>query len=98
MLEVYQIGRLVAEVVSTQAVEHEADPLLQLAYFVGLHVLHYFVGSILDNNNKEKCEQPSSERGSLSTAFNQHRWRYSPMHQTEWTPVLCRLSKPIHSV
>lgn len=46
---------------STQAVQHEADPLLHLAHFVGLHVLHYFVGSILGNNNKEECEQLSSQ-------------------------------------
>lgn len=59
MLEVYKICRLVAEVMSTQAVEHEADSLLHLAHFVGLHVLHYFVGSILWINNKEKCEQLS---------------------------------------
>lgn len=47
MLEVDQIRRLVAEVVGTQAVEHQADPFLHLSHFVSLQVLHYFVGSIL---------------------------------------------------
>lgn len=36
MLEVDQIRRLVAEVVGTQAVEHQADPLFHLPHFVGL--------------------------------------------------------------
>lgn len=47
MLEINQIGRLVAEVVGTQAVEHQTDTFLHLAHFVGLQVLHDFVGSIL---------------------------------------------------
>lgn len=47
MLEVDQVRRLVAEVVGAQAVEHQADPLFHLAHFVGLEVLHYFVGAIL---------------------------------------------------
>lgn len=47
MLEINQIRRLIAEVVGTQAVEHEADPFFHLAHFVGFQVLHYFVGSIL---------------------------------------------------
>lgn len=50
MLQVNEVGRLVAEVVSTEAVQHQADSLLHLAHFVRLHVLHDLVGSILANN------------------------------------------------
>lgn len=57
VLEVDQIGGLVAEVVSAQAVQDQADPLLHLAHFVGLHVLHYFIGSILGTKPNEKCER-----------------------------------------
>lgn len=50
MLQVNKIRGLVAEVVSTEAVQHETDSFLHFAHFVRLHVLHYFIGSILADN------------------------------------------------
>lgn len=47
VLQVDEVGRLVAEVVRAQAVQHQADPLLHLAQLVGLRVLGQFVGPVL---------------------------------------------------
>lgn len=47
MLQVDEVGRLVAEVVGTEAVKHQTDSSLHLPHFVGLHVLDKLTGAVL---------------------------------------------------
>ena len=48
MLQVDEVGRLVAEVVSAETVEHQADPLLQLTPPGGLRVLQDLIRPVLN--------------------------------------------------
>lgn len=47
MLQIDKVGRLVAEVVGAETVEHQADSPLHLSHFVGLHIFHDFIGTVL---------------------------------------------------
>lgn len=55
VLQVDEVHCFVTEVMSTQAVQHQTDPLLHPACSTGLHILHNLTGAIL--RTKEKSYQ-----------------------------------------
>lgn len=55
MLQVDEVGRLVAEVVGTEAVKHQTDLSLHLPHFVGLHVLNNLTGAVLRWRSEREC-------------------------------------------
>lgn len=77
MLQVDEVGRLVAEVVGTEAVEHQTDSSLHLPHFVGLHVLDNLTGAVLrrrserDNALEKFCAENNCREGIKDlTSYN----------------------------
>lgn len=56
MLQIDEVGRLVAEVVGAETVEHQADSPFHLPHFVGLHIFHNLTGTVLRQKKTDMSE------------------------------------------